>query len=225
MKSFITILILISIAPNLLSKIVDLPHGASITIDKNLDKSEWGSSVSEMMFGGGVVLFHQDENYINIGIKGEFGGFPSLGVLVDGEIHIMHASTSLITAIYKQSKGRWILDEPFRSDRGDRIRNIEDGNKMRKLYLKEFGWCSNRVPFTIPKEQKRPIYFEYKIKKSLFSKNITKISVAYLQRGGEISIARLPKDLSDGSINKGMVMGGDKEVLNFNPDSWLELRW
>jgi len=204
---------------------VNIPSGKPITVDGVADPNEWDDAADIEFRGGDYIKIKQDGTYLLMAIKGEKLGISSLAFHSDDEVRIFHASSGLITAVYKNQGDHWVQTEEFRSE-GQILARAEDGDeaKMAKN-LELYGWCANILAIKPPADFDEQNITEFKISLDHFENGASTMSVVFSQRTAEIRLAHAPIDLADGSLNNPMVHGSNVEVLQFEPQTWLLLKW
>lgn len=209
---------------SIVSSSILIPKGNSVSIDGVMEKNEW-TDAKEMDFkGGGFTLFKCDESYLYLCIQGDKLGISSVAINTDNKIYILHASTSIITAIYEKDKDTWKQLEEFHSERYALIKKEKDAKKFKDKFLSEFLWFANTLKIEGKPDFNLKYTYEYKISLDLLKNGLSKISIVFFQRTAKEQYARLPIDLNDESIGP-LARSVDVPILNFNLEKWITLNY
>ena len=202
-----------------------IPRGTAVTIDGREEPGEWDDALSADLRGGQYIKLKTDGQYLYLSIKGEKGGISSVAIHTDDEVKILHASAGLITAVYNREGGHWNQTEEFRSERQAPLRQENSTTARMAQKLELYRWCANILPRKVPADFDAQNITEYKISLELLKNDVSTMSVVFSQRTAKMPLARSPFDLDDDSLKKSMVHGSNVPILNFEPDTWLKLKW
>jgi len=93
---------------------VQVPLGTAPTLDGTIVDGEWDDALAiDLSVGARLYLKHADERLF-LAVRGETMGIPSPLILRGEDIHVLHASAALGTAIYSLEDGQWIQTQAFR---------------------------------------------------------------------------------------------------------------
>jgi hypothetical protein len=202
-----------------------IPRGTAITIDGRDEPGEWDNALSAPLRGGQYIKLKTDGQYLYLSIKGETIGISSVAIHTNDEVKILHASAGLITAVYNREGGHWNQTEEFRSERQALLRQEKSKAARMAKQLELYGWHANVLPLKVPADLGVQNIMEYKISLELLKNDVSTMSVVLSQRTSKMPLARAPFDLDDDSLRKSMVHGSNVSILNFEPDTWLKLKW
>lgn len=216
MKGFVFFLTLLTFVPSfsLLDAQSIIPRAEeTVSIDGFFHGDEWADAAALPLSGGNGVFAKADEKYLYIAVSGAKGGFASICLKRDDRILVLHSSTKLITAEYVTDGFDWRLSKPFSSLPGAvRSRPVDEADQ-----LERFGWTANVV------EQGPSEQTEFKIDRNLSSEDCVVFSVVFFQFRADMQLARAPAELADGCLDRELVMGGNRETLGFEPETWIRL--
>lgn len=216
MKGFVLLLTLLTIIPSFSLSYAQsiIPRAEeTVLIDGFFDGDEWADAVVLPLSGGKGVFVKADESFLYIAVSGAKGGFASICLNREDSILVLHSSTKLITAEYVRESFSWRLSEPFSSLPGA-VRSMPVDEAFQ---LEKFSWTANVV------EQGPPEQTEFKIDRKLFGEDAVVFSVVFFQFRADMQLARAPAQLDDGCLDRELVMGGNREILIFEPDTWIHL--
>lgn len=177
-----------------------LPKGNAVSIDGIIEKNEWIDAKKIDFKGGGFTLFKCDSSFLYLCIQGDKLGISSVAINTDDKIYILHASASLLTAIYEKNTDTWNQIEEFHSKRYALINKEKDAKEFKRKFLSEFLWFANTLKIEGKPDFNLKYTYEYKISIDLLKNGLSKISIVFFQRTAKEQYARLPIDLNDGSV-------------------------
>ena len=192
-------------------------------IDGFIRNKEWQKSKKYNFYGGDSIFFMKSDDTLFIAIKGQSGGFTSMGFSNGNQIKILHASTGLITAEYQKTNSNWQLlygfKEPLKKTGVKFPRNNERlGEIYKESHMEQFGWYANLIEMGKPNETEFIIPISCLPEESLF------FSVVFYQIKSEIKKARFPEHLYDGMLNQELISGSAVNELEFDVESWFSLK-
>jgi hypothetical protein len=201
-----------------------VPTGAAPVVDGTIAEGEWDDAAQIPLQGGEAVFLKRSGSNLYVAIEGASGGFASVGFGTVDTVRILHASTGLITASYVRDSGSWRLLHGFRSPErrpGERFRRGESKftDEYRSAQLHQFGWFANVVEAGAPTDMEYQIHIEGTGPGAAF------LSVVFFQARARIRVAHAPSTLADASLDRELISGGAHDGLEFEPRSWIELRW
>jgi hypothetical protein len=121
--------------------VVPEAHGAPV-IDGILGSDEWALAATFAMSDGAPLQAMHYGDSLYLAVDGEGLGAINLVLGTDEEIHILHSSAALGSALYHRSDGLWQLSHGFSWCCRDR-----DDDSARLALLDEEGWQAN-IGFT-----------------------------------------------------------------------------
>jgi len=202
-------------------KNIVIPAGINPIIDGNIGSKEWENSVKLPLNGGESVYFQKYKDTLYIAVKGKSGGFCSLAIGNQTNLRILHSSTALITAAYENKNGVWTLVHNFAGPKTNQGEHSHDTDRFwqdyRKSNFDQFNWFANLVTMGNPADT------EYQIPISELKNDNIYVSIVFYQARAQVRIAKLPKDLSDGMIDRELISGSARNGLDFNPGNWIQL--
>ena len=124
---------------------IQVPRGAGIMIDGNVDDAEWRNATRLEQPAGTVVRLLRDAGHLYLGITSERQGFASLCVATNDDVHVLHASAALGAVTYRPNGDMWqSADTAFRYA----MRNtaLDDAARAeRASFLNQNGWVASTV--------------------------------------------------------------------------------
>jgi hypothetical protein len=197
------------------SQALEVPPGSKVLIDGIIEDKEWKDGLKTKLKNGQFIKVKHDQDFLYLCIRGDKGGFSSVGIEYNDKITILHSSTRLITAAYKKANDDWILSSSFKA-LSNAVRN-EPVNQEEQL--NEFGWYANLVG------QGKPEDTEFKISLDNLIEENVRLSVVFFQFRAKAKYAYAPDGLNDSSLNHNLIEGGKEDKLNFYPDIWFILKF
>ncbi len=196
-----------------------LINSNSPVIDGQINEKEWGNSKKYKLFGGDSIYLLNNPDTIFIAVRGNSGGFTSLGIGNMSKIKILHSSTGLITAEYKKVNGKWELSSDFKEPLTENGQSYpRDGERLtydyKKSQIEQFGWYANLVEMGVPSET------ELMIPKSILPTGELFFSLVFYQFKSTVHKAKFPYNLSDDMLNQSLISGSANDELIFNVESW-----
>jgi hypothetical protein len=142
--------------------------------------------------------------------------------VMKNNVKVLHASTGLITAEYKNNDSGWRLIHDFLGPTNPNGKQYGRGKiRQTKEYsnanLKQYGWVANLIDKGPANET------EYKVALSDYIIDNLFMAVSFFQVKAETKIAKLPADLSGGAIDRELIAGSARNGLHFAPNSWIKL--
>lgn len=191
-------------------------------IDGSIGEKEWHHASKRKMYGGDSVFFLKSKDTIFIAVRGNSGGFTSMGFSNGDQIKILHASTGLITAEYAKSNNNWNLvynfKEPLKPTGIKYPRNDERlGNEYKKSQQEQFGWYANLIEMGSASET------EFIIPVSSLPEGELYFSLVFYQIKSTISKAKFPEILNDAMLNQELISGSARDRLDFKIETWASL--
>lgn len=190
-------------------------------IDGNIKNGEWTNASKYKLFGGDSIYFIKSNDTVFVALRGNSGGFTSMGFANDTNLKILHASTGLITAEYKKNGDDWILlydfKEPLKDDGKKYPRNEERlSENYKNSHLKQFGWYANLIEMGASHET------EFLIPLSALPQGDLRFSVVFYQFKSTEKKARFPDNLDDGMLDQELISGTAKNGIKFKTKDWEE---
>jgi len=206
------------------SSSVQVPTGSPPIIDGIIEPHEWEDAAQLPIHGAEGVLVKQANGRLYIGIKGDTGGFASVGLATADSIHILHASTGLITASYVRHDDGWRRIHDFEgpvTQSGGRFHRDELGSTSayRLAQYAQFGWYANLVGTGLPTDM------EYEVQIRNPESDGMYMSIVLFQAHSQVRYAHAPVGLDDASLDRDLIEGSANTDLQFNPASWIKLNW
>ena len=203
---------------------MNVPTGAEPVVDGTIAEGEWDDAAQIPLQGGEAVFVKRSGSNLYLAIQGASGGFASVGFGTIDSVRILHASTGLITASYVRRNGAWRLLHGFRSPEkrtGERFNRGEAGftDAYRSAQLHQFGWFANVV------EAGAVTDMEYQIRIDGTGRGTAFMAVVFFQARARVRVAQAPSGLADASLDRELISGSAHDGLEFEPRSWIELRW
>jgi hypothetical protein len=194
----------------------------SISIDGVINKLEWSKSIKYNLYGGDSLFFLKSNDTLFIAVRGNSGGFTSMGFSNGNQIKVLHSSTGLITAEYAKNNNKWQLAYDFKDPRkksGVKYpRNTERlGSDYKKSQEEQFGWYANLIEMGNPSET------EFMIPISSLPNGDLYFSIVFYQINSNVKKAKFPKNLSDAMLNQELISGSAKNNMNFMVETWFNL--
>ena len=120
-----------------LAATLDVPRAAAPVIDGTIVAEEWKSAARVELTNGGHALLQHDGTFLYIAISGPRSGIASLCMPEGKDVHVLHASAALGTAVFKDS--RVTRDFVWTN------RDTKDG-AAREKFLAAEHWFANATP-------------------------------------------------------------------------------
>jgi hypothetical protein len=107
------------------------------------------------------------------------------------------------------------------TESGERFRRSDPGfvEAYRAAQSAQYGWYANLVT-TGPGTD-----MEYEVRIGNTDQGRMYMSVVFFQVRARVHSARAPSGLSDASLDRELISGGATDGLQFEPATWIELRW
>lgn len=196
---------------------IQVPKGKAITLDGKLSDGEWADALRLNLTQGGQLLLKYDGTHLLVGMKGAKEGWGHLYVTDGKDIHVLHASAALGSAIYRQEPGHvWQLVTPFKWELRDRSLS-EQAVAARAAYLEANGWVATTSRMGEPGE------VEYKIAGRFKQGQEMIFAAAYIT--DPKAIQHWPSSLHDDSLKPELVTGPPPATLKFDQMTWAKLRF
>lgn len=201
-----------------------VPTGTEPHVDGSVALEEWADALELPLSGGGALFLKRSGADLFVGVRGNTGGFVSLGLASGDSLRILHASTGLITASYSRDVSGWVSVHGFRGPlRADGTGFPRTEVRRTEAYqlacYDQFGWTSNVVELGPPSD------FEFRIRVSERAPGPLWLSVVMYRVQGNPRIARAPASLGDAALNPELLQGTASARLAFDVASWMRLWW
>lgn len=197
---------------------IQVPKGSSITLDGKLSAGEWTDALRLNLTNGGELLLKSDGAHLLVAMKGA----PKQGwghlYLTDGkDIHVLHASAALGSAIYRQEQGNvWQPATQFKWELRDRSLS-EQAVAARAAYLETNGWVATTNGMGEPGQ------VEFKVAGKFKQGQEMAIAVAYIS--DPKAMQYWPQSLKDDCLKAELASGFTPAALKFDQGTWAKLRF
>ena len=190
-----------------------IPLGNPPTLDGTISPGEWEQAAIESFADSSQLLLMQDGEFLYVGIRANETGMIAGNVFIQrgDEIHILHASAALGTAIYQKSEDRWQQIQDF-SWRCRNTGNSEAAQTERAKFLTEEGWVAANGLMGTPNE------LEYQIK---IPDGDFRLAAVYIKASPPYEKIPWPPQLIDDTILP--TPGGLPDSFYFSPAQWAML--
>ena len=191
----------------------EVASGKAPTIDGTLGEDEWKDAVPLELDPVGEAYLLQDDDALYVGLKVGDNCIPSLALMHQEKVHVLHASASLGTAVYERADGHWKPTRRFTW----RCRNgLQSGDECAK-FLADEGWYATTT------QDGRRGQAEYRIERSLLSGETVRLAIVVCRLQPQPMRACVwPEDVRDGTRNQNLLFG-KAETLDFEPHTWARL--
>ncbi len=110
---FVLLACVVSVASALEAKSMTVPRGTAPVLDGTLSEGEWGDALRIPLNDQAHFLLKHADGFLFLGIQATTMGTGSLLLVVGEEVHVLHASAALGTAIYAREGEVWDLRQDF----------------------------------------------------------------------------------------------------------------
>jgi hypothetical protein len=193
------------------SERLDVPRGTAPHIDGRIEEQEWRDAVSVELSAGGHALLKHDGDYVYIAFRAERPGIGSVCALMRGDVHVLHASAALGTAIYTRVDGSWMAAQAFRwsnRDTGENAAAIRDRNR----FIIREKWFANAARQAQPER-------EFQLAYERGTRQLP-IALSFLEVEPRTRLTTWPARLTDGCTSVRLAQGFLEEHLQFSPTHW-----
>lgn len=194
-----------------------VPKGTAPRVDGKIEEAEWRDAVRIELGGGGAALLKHDGDFVYIAFRADRPGIGSICTLMRGDVHVLHASAALGTAIYTKVDDQWIAAQAFRwsnRDTGPNAAAIRDRNR----FIAREKWFANAL-------RQAQTDREYQVAVERGARQLS-IVLGFLEVEPRTRLATWPSKLTDGCKSVRLAQGFLESDLQFDPSQWgvLELR-
>jgi hypothetical protein len=186
--------------------VVEVPYGPAPAIDGALSAGEWSAALQIVIDEARNLFLLHNDDYLYLGIDSGGRGYGSVCVLWDDDVHILHASAALGSAIFARQAQDWLLTQEFSwccRERYPGPRQVQ--------HLEQEGWLASITYMGLPREM------EYQID---WPEDGLAMAIVY-QSGREVQEAlRWPESLDDDCLNIVGWSGDLPDVFHFSPEAW-----
>jgi hypothetical protein len=198
----------------LTSKSLLIPAGNSPTIEGTMTLGEWYDAAVESFADGSLLFLMKNGEFLYLGIQAKEPGTIAGNVFIQrgDEIHILHSSAALGTAIYQKSGTGWQLTQDFTWCCRN-TSNSASAQTERDEFLQAEDWLAANGRMGTPNE------LEYQIK---IPEQDFRIAVVFLKASPPYEKVPWPEDLSDDSILS--TPGGLPMMMEFSIGQWGALQ-
>ena len=192
---------------------VHVPFGTVPVLDGTLAADEWEDAFSIPLNEESTLFLKHAEGYLFLAVRAMTMGVPSPLVVQGDEVHALHASAALGTAIYAQEVGVWGLQQSFEwqcRTRGFSAYAVEE----RARFLEQNGWLGTIGYVGTPTE------FEYKI---LLDEEPLRMLFLFLETTDPLQLLSwpVPADVADAYLE--IITGPIPNEVSFDFDRWAVL--
>jgi len=189
-----------------LAATLDVPRAAAPVIDGTIVAEEWKSATRIELTNGGHALLQHDGTFFYLAITGPRTGIVSLCMPAGEDVHVLHASAALGTAVFKDS--RVTRDFVWTN------RDTKD-TAARDKFLDAEHWFANATPPTaLSKEREMQI--------AIAGRKEIPLTVAFMSfaPNEEQLIHVWPAALADGCASIDLAAGKTAGPLTFDRATW-----
>jgi hypothetical protein len=190
-----------------------IPKGNAPKIDGVLSEGEWKDAKRVALAPEGEGWLMRDDKMLYVAVRTGRNCIPSLALLKDGKIVIIHASASLGTAVYERSGDVWAASRTFKW----RCRNGRTTGPGCDEFLADEGWFGTTC------EMGKRGEAEFRIARRLLTDGETRFALVVCRLMPMPMIACVwPATVNDGSTEQDLLFGRCPK-LTFEPDTWARL--
>lgn len=212
MRSLVPLVLVLALSVQAAPR-VDVPRIATTPrVDGSIGTKEWKDAIRVPLGGGGQAMLQHNGTYLFIALVGRRNGIGTLCTLKNGEVHVLHASAALGTAVFKPEGNKWISTRPFVWTNRDTGPG-EEAQAERKKFLDAEGWFANARPDGSPGR-------EYQIRIDRRGEIPLTLGFMGFVKKGEFELATWPDNLADGCGDLDLGSGYTDRDYPFDPKTW-----
>ena len=189
-----------------------VPEGSVPIIDGSLSSDEWADALSLPLNTDSTLFLKYAEGYMFLAVRATTMGIPSPLIVRGDEIHVLHASAALGTAIYTHEEA-WILQQEFAWQcrmRGFTAAAVAERNH----FLEQEGWLGTIGHLGTPTE------FEYMI---LLGEEPLQMLFLFLETTRPFQVLSWPLHTDIAASYLEIITGPIPSEEAFDIDSWAIL--
>lgn len=192
---------------------IRIAAGKPPTIDGTLATEEWKGALRVQLAPEGEAFLMQDDEALYVGVRAGRSCIPSIALLRNKKVLVLHASASLGTAVYERSGEGWKATRTFEW----RCRGGKTSGAERDRFLADEGWFATTIQVGRKGEA------EYRIERRLLSDKSPALAlvVCRLQPGAPTACV-WPATVQDGTKDQALLFGRTPD-LEFDPETWARL--
>jgi hypothetical protein len=197
---------------------IQVPRGSAITLDGTVNDKEWSPAQRIEHPPGTVVRLMRNDTQLLIGITSDRGGFASICLTSDANVHVLHASAALGAVRYMRHGDTWSsADTAFRYGMRNRALN-DSAQRERASYLREHGWVATIVTMNDSRSQ------EFIVALDRFPLPLSIALGRFLLPDGN-TVESWPSTIptNDGCVAHELVRGSVPQGLRFDVTKWLRV--
>lgn len=187
-----------------LTATLNVPRAAAPVIDGTIVAEEWKSATRVELTNGGHALLQHDGTFLYVAITGPRTGIASLCMPSGKEVHVLHASAALGTAVFKNSRAT--RDFVWTN------RDTKDA-AARDKFLAAEHWFANATPRGS---------LEREMQIELLGRKEIPLTIAFMSfaPNEEQRIHVWPAALQDGCASIDLASGNTKGPYTFDRATW-----
>ena len=192
---------------------VNVPEGSAPIVDGTLSSGEWGDALSVPLNEESTLFLKHAHGYLYLAVRATTRGIPSPLIVRGGEVHVLHASAALGTAIYTQEEEMWSLRQGFEwrcRTRGFTATAVAE----RDLFLEQEGWLGTIGYLGTPTE------FEYML---LLDKEPLQMLFLFLETTTPFQVLSWPLSPDITASYLEIITGPIPRETTFNLEIWAVL--
>jgi TolB protein len=193
--------------------IIEVPVGSPPVVDGVISSEEWSTAKVGELTDGSELLMMADEEHLYLGIRARSEGLGSVCVDRGEEVHVLHSSAALGTAVYSKTDAGWELVRGFSWCCRDTTLTAQ-AEEVREVLYQQDGWVASIVYMGTPEEM------EYQI---AMPGGVLNLAVTFLKGSGYNSTSWSPSWLDDDCKRLSLIQGNTPEMLHFSPETWISV--
>ncbi|MBU0596452.1 hypothetical protein KJ567_07200 [Candidatus Bipolaricaulota bacterium] len=192
---------------------VQVPCGTEPVLDGTIATDEWADAMTVELSPESMLFLKHSAGHLFLAIRAATMGVPSPLIVRGEEVHVLHASAALGTAIYAEQDGTWRLTQTFEwrcRTRGFAAAAIAE----RERFLAEEGWLGTIGYLGAPTE------FEYMI---LLDEEPVRMLVLFMEATDPIQLLSWPIPADEAGDYLEIITGPVPDEVAFDLDQWAVL--
>jgi hypothetical protein len=161
---------------------LSVPSGEAALIDGELAEGEWEDAAAVELNDGSLLYVKTSGGSLYLAVDAQVPGAVNVGILRGDELHILHSSAALGSAVYRRVEGGWQMSKNF-----DWCCRVSAPDWQFEELLEEEGWLSHNQYWGDDTQT------EYQI---VIGEETIRINVTYLYRD-QSGVAYWPVDLAE----------------------------
>ena len=193
--------------------LLTVPLGTVPTLDGTLSEGEWADARILEVAEDVTAYFKHVDGSLYLGIRGTPLGVGSPCIVLGDEIHVLHSSGSLGTAVYTNTEGTWSVSRSFVWECSYSSLTAT-AQRCLSTYLEENGWKAPNGRMGEPTD------FEFEI--SVDGDELTMLFL-FLSVEPEMHVVSWPESVTASSDYLQLARGDLPAEMAFRPSEWLTL--